>query len=162
MKKKISIGIIIIAVIVAVYFLFAPSPVDEQRTREKSEVKQTLELTAPGQTGEADTAQGAGGDQDADRVARMRAEYDVLVEERRKLQNQINEVRARLFDVKLPAQEAEKLNKEMMRAYVLLRNPPMLGAFRDVNGIDDELAKVRAAQEDVTEVGKRVEEVKDQ
>ena len=47
MKKKISIGIIVIAIIIAVYFLFAPSPVDNQRSRKSSEVKQTLELTKP-------------------------------------------------------------------------------------------------------------------
>lgn len=163
MKKKISIGIIVIAVIVAVYFLFAPSPVDEQRMREKSQVKQTLDMTAPDKAEESGAAPAPeSANPDADRVARMREQYDILVQARRDLQQQINDIKARLFDVKLPAPEADKLNKEMMSAYVLLRNPPMLGAFSDVEDIRDELARVRAAQEDMKAVQERIAEVKNQ
>ena len=154
MKKKISIGIIVIAIIIAVYFLFAPSPVDNQRSRKSSEVKQTLELTKP--RAETDTEQQKAEAQKA-RLQRMQAEYAILEQERKKLQNQINDIRSRLFDLNLPAAQANDLNQKMIRAYLLLQNPPMLGAFKDVAGIDDEIDKVKNAQQNMVIVGKKID-----
>jgi hypothetical protein len=48
----------------------------------------------------------------------------------------------------------------MMTAYLLLRNPPMLGAFHNVEDIGHEIDKVKAAQNDMVEVARKVEELK--
>jgi len=159
MKKKISIAIIIIAVIVAAYFLFVPSPVDQQRVRESAEVKQTLEQTKPETSpppgGTAATTARAGLNA-ADQAQRMHDTYQVLQQERSKLSDQLSNLRAQLFDLKLPAKQAEEYNKKMMKAYMLINNPPMLGAFNNVNDIHDEIDRVKAAQEDLDEVGKGI------
>jgi biopolymer transport protein ExbB/TolQ len=155
MKKKISIGIIVIAIIIAIYFLFAPTPVDKQRSRKTSEVKQTLELTKSKEEANAEQKKA---EEEKARLQRMKAEYAVLQQERQKLQGQINDIRSRLFDLKLPAKQANDLNQKMKRAYILLQNPPMLGAFNDVEGIDDEIGKVKNAQQNMTEVSKQIAE----
>jgi|GEM_PF-4601535 len=159
MKKKISIAIIIIAVIVAVYFLFAPSPVDQQRVRESAEVKQTLKQTetetSTPKSGEAEATAKAGLSA-MDKAKRMHDAYQILKNERSKLSDQLSNLRAELFDLKLPAQQAQEYNKKMMKAYTLINNPPMLGAFQNVNDIQDEIAKVKGAREDLVEVGKGI------
>jgi hypothetical protein len=157
MKKKISIGVIVIAIIIGIYFLFAPSPVDRQRARESAEVKQAVELT--GQQPEAGTQEEKQKEHEA-RVKLMREEYAVLEQEREALQKQLDDIRASLFDVKLPAKKAKELNDQMMTAYLLVRNPPMLGAFNNVQDISHEIDKVKAAQNDMVEVARKVEELK--
>jgi membrane-associated HD superfamily phosphohydrolase len=154
MKKKISIGVVVIALIVGIYLMFAPSPVNQQRARESQEVKQAVDMTR-----EQPDAAKKQEEQEA-RRKQMQEEYAVLEKERAALQKQLDDVRASLFDVKLPAKQAKELNEEMMTAYLLLRNPPMLGAFHNVEDIGHEIDKVKAAQNDMVGVAKKVEEIK--
>ena len=157
MKKKISIGVIVIALIVGVYFLFAPSPVDQQRARESAEVKQAVDLT---RQQPATAPEVAKPEEQSAKVEQMRAEYAVLEKQREALQKQLDDLRSRLFNVKLPVKQANELNDQMMTAYLLLRNPPMLGAFSNVQDIRHEIDRVKAAQDDMVEVGKKIDEIK--
>lgn len=157
MKKKISLGIIVVAVLVAVYFMFAPSPVNEQRLRESAEVKAPA---APAQAAPATTEEQAPVENDEAalqaRMTQMRTEYAMLEKERDALQKQLDDLRADLFEVKLPAQQAKDVNQQLMSAYLLLQNPPMLGAFSSVTDIDHEIDKVKAAQQNLAQVSKAV------
>lgn len=164
MKKKISIAVVIIAVIVGIYFVFAPTPVGRNSTPSPDEVQKSLDQTGPGagsgkemESVEETTPTGVAME---DRVERMRAEYALLEEARGDLRDHINDIKARLYGVELPAGQARDLNHDLMEAFVLLKNPPMLGAFRDVDGIREEIARIERANKRLDEVDQTIDEIK--
>ena len=161
MKKKISIAVVVIAVIVGIYFVFAPTPVGRNSTPSPDEIQKNLRQTGPGEADmeEAEATEPTGVEMES-RVERMRAEYALLEEAREGLRDRINELKARLYGVKLPAERANELNHDMMEAFVLLKNPPMLGAFRDVDGIREEIGKIEQANKRLGKVDSAIDEIK--
>lgn len=162
MKKKISIAAIVIAVILGIYFVFAPRQVGDNGVAppDIDEALQETEQSA-GQPDEStpDEVQPAGVEAD-ERVQRMREEYAVLEEKREALSNRLDDLRARLYNVELPAGQAREVNDELKKAFMLITNPPMLGAFHEVSDIHSEIDKVERAQRKLNEIGNIIDEVK--
>ena len=78
------------------------------------------------------------------RLAALRAEYAELEQARPVLRRQLGRLKARLWKARLPAAQARALTKQMRAGHALLKNPPLLGAFRNVEAMRRETAKVNS------------------
>lgn len=78
------------------------------------------------------------------RLAALRAEYAELEQARGALRQQLGKLKARLWKARLPAAQARALTKQMRAGHALLKNPPLLGAFRNVEAVRRETAKVNS------------------
>lgn len=78
------------------------------------------------------------------RLAALRAEYAELEQARAALRQQLGRLKARLWKARLPAAQARALTKQMRAGHALLKNPPLLGAFRNVEAMRRETAKVNS------------------
>jgi len=81
-----------------------------------------------------------------DKAQRMREAYQVLEKERSVLRDQLSNLRSQHSDQKLTTEQAEEYNKKLMNAYILVNNPPMLSAYKNLKEIHDEIHKVRATE----------------
>ncbi len=72
--------------------------------------------------------------------------YAELDASRKALQKQLNDLKAFLWGRELPAEQAHHINRDMMSAQFLLRNPPLLGAFSNAAGVHAEKDRVDAAR----------------
>lgn len=162
MKKKISIAAIVIAIILGIYFVFAPREVGDNDVAPPG-IDEALQETEPsaGQSDEPaqNEVEPTGVDVD-ERVQRMREEYAVLEKKREALSNRLDDLRARMYNVELPADQAEEVNDELKKAFMLITNPPMLGAFHEVSDIHSEIDKVERAQRKLAEIRNIIDEVK--
>lgn len=79
------------------------------------------------------------------RLAALRAEYAELEQARAALRRQLGKLKARLWRARLPAAQAQALTRQMRAGHALLKNPPLLGAFRNVEAMRRETAKVNSA-----------------
>lgn len=78
------------------------------------------------------------------RLAALRAEYAELEQARGALRQQLGKLKARLWKARLPAAQARALTKQMRAGHALLKDPPLLGAFRNVEAVRRETAKVNS------------------
>ena len=78
------------------------------------------------------------------RLAALQAEYAELEQARGALRRQLGKLKARLWKARLPAAQARALTKQMRAGHALLKAPPLLGAFRDVEAMRRETAKVNS------------------
>lgn len=78
------------------------------------------------------------------RLAALRAEYAELEQARGALRRQLGKLKARLWKARLPAAQARALTKQMRAGHALLKDPPLLGAFRNVEAVRRETAKVNS------------------
>ena len=78
------------------------------------------------------------------RLAALQAEYAELERARTALRQQLGKLKARLWKARLPAAQARALTKQMRAGHDLLKDPPLLGAFRDVEAMRRETAKVNS------------------
>jgi hypothetical protein len=133
MKTRLSLGFLIVAAAVVLYLTLVPRPVEHDAPAGPS----AEPPEAPG-----DAAATAGADP---RREAMRAAYAELENERRDLSRQIGSLQVRLWGLELPAEQAREIQQDMMTAQHLVKDPPMLGAFRDLAGIERERERVRAS-----------------
>jgi hypothetical protein len=134
MKTRLSLGFLIVAAGVVLYLALVP------RSAEHDAVP---EVPAPAPA-PADGAADAPAGPDA-RFNALRAAYAELENDRRDLSRQIGSLQVRLWGRELPAEKAHEIQQDMMTAQHLVKDPPMLGAFRDVAGIERERQRVRAS-----------------
>ena len=78
------------------------------------------------------------------RLAALRAEYAELERARGALRQQLGKLKARLWKARLPAAQAKALTRQMRAGHALLKNPPLLGAFRNAEAVRRETAKVNS------------------
>lgn len=87
-----------------------------------------------------------------DEVAeQMRAEYEVVEARRKELNKQLNRMKHEIWGVKLPPDQAKKVNNALMGGFKYLKYPPKLGAFSGVEGVKAETAKVEFLLKDIDE-----------
>lgn len=87
----------------------------------------------------------------------MAAEYKVLEKARSKLKQQLARLKHELWGLKFPSDQAKEMNEIMLNAHKLLKNPNLLGAFSDVQGIKDELDKINFANKALEDVKTMIE-----
>lgn len=81
---------------------------------------------------------------DETRRLAMQVAYADLEKDRLLLNRQLGTLNAKLWGRRLPAARAQSVQSDMMAAKSLLTNPPLLGAFPDVAGIQHERERVQA------------------
>ena len=97
-----------------------------------------------------------GGNEERERRAAMRAEYDRLEQARDAVRKQLGILNSRLWKLRLPPDRAREIQEQMQQGHALLQNPPLLGAFSGTDEIAGETGKVsevndrlKALEEDV-------------
>ena len=140
MKKKISIGLVIVAILVALYFILFPTRISDQggltNATPKTEqplIKEEIVTDIVEQV-----------DESALRLEQMKMVYAKLEESRNRLKGRLGIIKARTWNLELSPEQAGEINKEVNRSYVLLKNPPLLGAFSSVEEIEKGIRKLEA------------------
>lgn len=82
----------------------------------------------------------------------MQATFLKLQQSRKQLKSSANLLKSKIWGLKLPAEQARTVSKKMRQAYAYLKNPPMLGAYFEMDEIHHELRKVEAMQESLNEI----------
>ena len=92
-----------------------------------------------------------------ERYAAILAEYKKLEKARRNLDRRLARIKAVMWNVELPAEQAEEIVSKIRKGYELLKTKKLLGAFSGLQSISDELARVEYAHENLEGL---VEEIK--
>jgi hypothetical protein len=85
------------------------------------------------------------------------AEYKKLEKARRNLDRRLARLKAVMWNVVLPADQAKDIVSKMRKGYELLKTKKLLGAFSGLQSVSDELARVEYAHQNLEGV---IEEVK--
>jgi len=92
-----------------------------------------------------------------ERYAAIKAEYKKLEKARRNLDRRLARIKGVMWNVELPADQAEEMVSKVRKGYALLKSKKLLGAFFGLESISDELARVEYVYQDLEGV---VEEIK--
>jgi len=92
-----------------------------------------------------------------ERYAAILAEYKKLEKARRNLDRRLARIKAVMWNVELPTEQAKEIVGKIRKGYELLKTKKLLGAFSGLQSISDELARVEYAHENLEGV---VEEIK--
>jgi len=92
-----------------------------------------------------------------ERYAAILAEYKKLEKARRNLDRRLARIKGVMWNVELPAEQAEEIVSKIRKGYALLKSKKLLGAFSGLESISDELARVEYTYQDLEGV---VEEIK--
>jgi len=92
-----------------------------------------------------------------ERYAAILAEYKKLEKARRSLDRRLARIKAVMWNVELPAEQAEEIVSKIRKGYALLKSKKLLGAFSGLQAVSDELARVEFAYQNLEGV---VEEIK--
>lgn len=92
-----------------------------------------------------------------ERYAAILAEYKKLEKARRNLDRRLARIKGVMWNVELPADQAEEMVSKVRKGYALLKSKKLLGAFSGLESISDELARVDYVYQDLEGV---VEEIK--
>jgi hypothetical protein len=135
--KRVALLLLLIAVVVGLAFLSLPDDPGET---------ETLIMLEPIEEDAAHAERRARVEAvEAERAARleaMRAEYTELERERRRLRMRLRDVSYYLGYAELEPDQKNEILDDLGKANRLLINPPLLGAFRGVEGIQEELARI--------------------
>ena len=83
------------------------------------------------------------------RRASMRTEYEKLEQARNDVRKQLGRLKAGIWKLRVPPEQARAIEKRMYQGHILLKNPPLLGAFSSVDDIGRELEKVNTVYADL-------------
>ncbi len=81
------------------------------------------------------------------RYAAIQAEYKILEKARRNLDRRLARIKAVMWNVQLPPEQAKDIVSKMRKGYGLLKTKKLLGAFSGLQSISDELARVEYAHQ---------------
>ncbi len=76
------------------------------------------------------------------RIERMRAEYARLEMVRDSVRKQLGKLKARLWGLTLPVEQANEVTERMQQGHAALKDPLLLGAFHSTDDIRREIEKV--------------------
>jgi len=88
------------------------------------------------------------------------AEYKKLEKARRNLDRRLARLKAVMWNVELPAEQAEKIVSKIRKGYELLKSKKLLGAFSGLDSIRDELARVEYSHQSLEGVEEEVKAAK--
>jgi len=95
-----------------------------------------------------------------ERYAAILAEYKKLEKARRNLDRKLARIKGVMWNVKLPAEQAEEIVSKVRKGYALLKSKKLLGAFSGLESISDELARVEYAYQNLEGVIEELKAVK--
>ncbi|MGI9228893.1 MAG: hypothetical protein ACR2P9_03440 [Gammaproteobacteria bacterium] len=94
------------------------------------------------------------------RTAAMRQQYAALEQARTELRRRLAGLKAQTWNLRLPPDQARQITTDMRQAHALLRNPPLLGAFADADGIKREQDKVTNSITTMQQIQQRLTDLK--
>ncbi len=92
-----------------------------------------------------------------ERYAAILAEYKKLEKARRNLDRRLARIKGVMWNVELPADQAEEIVSKVRKGYALLKTKKLLGAFSGLESISEELARVEYTNQELEGV---IEEIK--
>ena len=90
----------------------------------------------------------------------MKQEYEVLEKERRILKQRLGRLKHHLYGLKFDKNKADEMREILLVAHKLIKNPDMLGAFSDVEGIRNEVSKLKFANKSLNRISEMIQEKK--
>lgn len=159
MKRKLSIGLAVIILAALLYFLLFPAPLSEQQSLDTSPVE-TAKQPVLSDTVTADNTVVKETDDSEARRQRMEEAYQRLEQARKDLRRRLDRLKSRLWNLELPAAQARQVSEDMRRGYLMLKNPLLLGAFYDDQGIEREIKKIGAINKNLVEIETLVDQAR--
>ncbi len=87
-----------------------------------------------------------------ERYVAILAEYKKLEKARRNLDRRLARIKGVMWNVELPAEQAEEIVSKIRKGYALLKSKKLLGAFSGLESISDELARVEYVHQNLESV----------
>ncbi len=154
MKISAVIGALVILVAAILYIVSAPPNHMSQEIGEQEKqsnlTEEDVRSSEAVSTADIDADKEAAYDEN--RRIEMQTAFSVLEKSRKELKSRANLLKSKIWGRELPAERARMISYKMRQAYAYLKNPPMLGAYFEVNEIQSEINKVRDMLEDLTEL----------
>jgi hypothetical protein len=94
-----------------------------------------------------------------ERYAAILSEYKNLEKARRNLDRRLAHIKAVMWNVELPAEQAEEVVGKIRKGYGLLKTKKLLGAFSGLESVSDELARVEFAYQNLEGVEEEIKAV---
>lgn len=153
MKISTMIGVLLVLAVVIHYVTFRSDsnaglkPLSEMSSSRPASEEAAINMAPSAQ----DSASQIIDNSDQNRRNDMRAAYAKLEQARKLLKSQANLLKSKIWGLQLPAEQANNVSKKMRQVYAYLKNPPMLGAYFELDEIHIEIRKVEAMQEGLNE-----------
>ncbi|MDX1518807.1 MAG: hypothetical protein R3318_01710 [Gammaproteobacteria bacterium] len=150
----------ILAIVAGAYFFLAGPGETELTSTEPVPAETTVTAQPEPPVEDAESAGTAPEPPQSDkdlRFAEKKAIYEELEKARRDLGRRLARVKMSLWNVRLPKEEANKMSEQLMNAARLIQRPKLMGAFRNLEEMKDELTRVEYAKERVEELRLQVE-----
>ena len=154
MNKKIFIGSVLIFSVVVIFMFFSPMKMTDKIELEQEQSIQdetpaiTLIEKPFDETIHLD-----------ERTERMKQQYSRLEDTRLRLKKRLASFKARMWNIDLTGKQATEINKGLGGIYLVLKNPPLLGSFRDEQDISKAMRKVDAAHRSFDKIDELLLEV---
>ena len=159
MNKSVAIlGVVLLALFTAYFVTDAPKMITPKR--EAGPVT-SGPVAVVGATGSADTKDSTASETQR-KTEELHARFEDLKAARKELRSRADLLKSRIWDLKLPRDKAKTVSYALHQAYAYLKNPPMLGAYHDVNQIQRETKKINAMLESLVDANRIVEQDKSQ
>jgi len=134
--RKVFIVMFLLIVAVGLYYYFA--------IHLKNDHEPSLGLEkVPSEMSDQTEIQNQKKENDLDlKLQKMQARYADLKELRKKTNIRISRLSSRLRRLEFPPEQARSISQDMRQANYLLKNPKLLGAFSDVQEIENEIEQL--------------------
>ena len=147
--------VVFLLIIATLYFVFIPeqahiagkpdSPVQENIQQETSEASSEPESKS---------------EEELRREA-MHETFEKLEKARRDLERKLSRLKALLWGLEFPAEKSEAIREQMQTGYALLKNKKLLGAYRDLEHLKEDLDQIGFVYQSLVQLEEEVRKIKD-
>jgi hypothetical protein len=161
LTMKAMVGLVIAILIIFMMNLFWPSlQTDVSTTSSNEDIEEQANNSKDVTIENGGSPVKLNAPSDDEKISLMTAEYEILERERKNLKRRLSRLKHDMWGLKFDPEKAKEMSGIMMNAHKLIKNVDMLGAFSNVKGIQDEIAKIRFAEKSVEQVREMIEENK--
>ena len=155
------VGLVIAILIIFSLNLFWPSSQPDVSNMSLNENINEQDVISEASTGQDESSsRDLNTPSDDEKIKFMTAEYEILDKARKKLKRRLARLKHDMWGLKFVPEKSKQMNEILLNAHKLIKNPDMLGAFSNVKGIQDEIAKVNFAEKSLEQVNAMIEENK--
>lgn len=147
--------VVFILIIATLYFVFIPG---ETHIAGKLDTS-TLENVQQ-QTSEPSSDPASKPEEDLRRAA-MQETFEKLEKARRDLDGKLSRLKALLWGLEFPAEKSEAIKEQMQTGYALLKNKKLLGAYRNLDQIQEELDQLNFVYQSLLQLEEEVRVIRD-
>lgn len=158
------VGLVIAILIIFSLNLFWPSnqtDVNNVTVEENTNQQDTIKVEVEESEVEDDSAlQTLNTPSDDEKIELMTSEYEILEKERKQLKRRLARLKHDMWGLKFAREDAKQMSEIMLNATRLIKNPDMLGAFHSIEGIQDEITKIKFAEKSLEQIDAMIEQNK--